>query len=54
MKVHPVFHISQLESVAVNPMERQVVPPPQPVIFDDEEEYQGNKILNSKTYQHQL
>jgi hypothetical protein len=47
IRVHPVFHVSQLEPAPPDPFKR-VVPPPPPVITDDTAEYEVEEILNHR------
>ena len=47
--IHPVFHVSQLESILPNPIPNHVQDLPRPVIVEDSEDhYEGSEILNSK------
>src|SRR6266481_9424316 len=48
--VHPVFHISMLESAFPNPIPDRVQPPPPPILVNDEPEFKIliSKILDSK------
>ena len=48
MKVHPTFHISLLETYQDNPLPSQVKPPPPPIEIDGNEEYELEKILDSR------
>ncbi|KAI0992224.1 hypothetical protein K3495_g15962 [Podosphaera aphanis] len=52
MKIHPVFHVSLLEPVSVDPVPGQSQPPPPPVIVDGEEEYQVEVIYDSRINGH--
>ena len=52
--LHPVFHVSLLEHAAGNPLPGQQSPPPPEVIVDGEEEWEGERILDSRFYYHQL
>jgi hypothetical protein len=49
-RVHPVFHVSQLEPHHPNPYPSREVPPPPPVEVDDdgEEHYEIKQIVDSK------
>ena len=46
--VHPVFHVSQIETTTCNPFPNQVQPPPPPVKIDGNIEYEISEILDSK------
>ena len=49
MKIHPIFYISLLEPVAIDPLPGQVQPLPPPIIVDNQEiEYEVDEIVNSK------
>ena len=48
MQIHPVFHVSLLEPHVVNTFPGRVVPPPLPEIVDWYEEFEVNKILDSR------
>src|SRR5258708_36937223 len=47
-RVHPVFHVSQLEPAFQNPFPHREQPPPPPIELDSKTEYEVSKILNSK------
>ena len=57
MKIHPTFHISKLTPRYVKGLEdingRLVAPPP-PIIIDSNEEYEVEKILDSRRYRNKL
>ena len=46
--VHPVFHISMLESAVSDPIPNQYQTPPPPVVVDGKPEYKISEILDSK------
>ncbi|SJL16828.1 uncharacterized protein ARMOST_20357 [Armillaria ostoyae] len=46
--IHPVFHVSQLESVEENTIPNHTQPPLPPVEVDSEEQYEIAQILDSK------
>ena len=46
--VHPVFHVSMLESTVSNLIPNRHQTPPPPVIVDGEPEYEISEILDSK------
>ncbi|KAH0603597.1 uncharacterized protein H6S33_007256, partial [Morchella sextelata] len=48
MKMHPVFHVSLLDSAANDRVPGQIQPPPPPVIVEQEEEYAVEEILDSR------
>ena len=47
-RIHPVFHVSQLEPVTPNSIPNQIQPPPPPIEVDGEEEYNVAEVLDSK------
>ncbi|GAW05911.1 reverse transcriptase-R -integrase [Lentinula edodes] len=47
-RIHPVFHVSQLEPVTPNPFPNRTQSPPPPIEVDGEEEYNIAEILDSK------
>jgi len=47
-RIHPVFHVSQLEPHILNSIPNRVQPPPPPVEVEGEEEYLVAKVLDSK------
>ena len=48
MKCHPVFHVSLLEPTASNPLRGQKQPAPPPIIFNNNVEFEAEKILDSR------
>jgi len=46
--VHPVFHVSMLESATSNTFSERIQPAPTPVIIDGEPEYEISQIVDSK------
>ena len=46
--VHPVFHISQLETATPNTILNRVQSPPPPIEVDEDIEYKISQILDSK------
>jgi hypothetical protein len=51
IRIHPMFHISQLEPEDPNTFEDREQPPPPPLIIDGQPEYLIERIINSK-YNH--
>lgn len=47
-RIHPVFHVSQLEPAIPNPIPNRIQPPPPPIEVDGEEEFEVAEILDSK------
>ena len=47
-RIHPVFHVSQLEPVILNLILNQTQSPPPPIEVDSETEYEIAEILDSK------
>ena len=47
-KVHPVFHVSMLEPSTPNRIPDRTQPPPPPVDFEGEVEYEISDVLDSK------
>ncbi len=50
--IHPVFHISQLEPVELDPFPQCIQPLPPPVEIDGNIEYEVSEVLNSKLDRH--
>lgn len=47
--IHPVFHVSQLESILPNPIPNRIQDPPGPIeVEDSEDHYEISEILDSK------
>ena len=46
--IHPVFHVSQLESIEVNTIPNRIQDPPPPVEIEGDEHYEVGDILDSK------
>jgi len=51
MKIHPVFHVSKLSPVIIDPFPGQVQPPPQLIEVDGDVGYEDEEILDSKRVQ---
>lgn len=47
MQIHPTFHASLLRPTATDPLPGQVIPPPDPVVIDEEPEYLVEQILDA-------
>ena len=47
-RIHPVFHVSQLEPATENPIPNRYQPPPPPIKIDEEVEYEVAEVLDSK------
>jgi len=54
MKIHKVFHVSQLDLAGNDPLEGQIIPPPPPVEVEGEEEWQVQEVLDSKLVRNRL
>ena len=54
MRLHPVFHVSLLEHAAGDPLHGQQSSPPPAVIVDGEEEWEVERILDSRLYYRRL
>lgn len=50
LKVHPVFHVDRLSPYKGNEVNGKEPPPPGPEIVDGEEEYEVDKILDSRYF----
>ena len=48
IRVHPVFHISQLVDYHENPFPERTVPPPPPIRINDHEEFEIEEVLDHK------
>ena len=54
VQLHPVFHVSLLELASDDPFPGQTFPPPPPIIIDGEEEWEVEKILDSRYFYNRL
>lgn len=54
IKIHPVFHVSLLEPYNPNTFENRTQEPPPPIIVEGEQEFEINKILDSKLNRNKL
>jgi hypothetical protein len=52
LKLHPVFHVNRLAPYRDNSLDKP--PPPDPVTVEGEEEYEVNKITDSRIFHCQL
>lgn len=48
LKVHPVFHVTLLKPVVPNPLAGRSNGPPEPIIDDNEEEFEVEVILDCR------
>jgi hypothetical protein len=54
LKIHPVHHVSLLEPVAGDLLPGQKVTPPPPVEVEGDQDYQVERIEDSRVYGNQL
>lgn len=54
MKIHPVFHVSLLKSAVPNPFPGRILPPPDAVEIDGQEQFVIEKILDSRIFRNRL
>ena len=54
MKCHPVFDVSLLEPTSSNPLKRQKCPAPPTIVVYDEQEYEVEKLVDSKLLRKKL
>ncbi len=54
MKIHRMFHVSLLEPYHVSTILGRTHEPPPPIVVDDEQKYEVEKILNSRISHRQL
>jgi hypothetical protein len=52
LKLHPVFHVNRLAPYQDNGLDKS--PPPDPVTVEGEEEYEVDKIMDSRIFRRQL
>jgi len=54
MKIHPMFHVhvSLLEPYHISIIPGRTHKPPPPIVVDGEQEYEVEKILNSRISHH--
>ena len=50
MKIHNVFHPNLLQKASTDPLTNQVHEPPPPVIINNEEKWEVEDILDTKSY----
>jgi transposase InsO family protein len=50
MHIHPVFHVSLLETCVANTIPGRILPPLPPVVIEGEEEYEVEDILDAKWF----
>ena len=51
-RIHPVFHVSLLQPTSSSDIPDRVVDPPPPIELDDSDEWEVNRILDSKVDWH--
>src|SRR5882672_6781892 len=51
-RIHPVFHVSLLQPTSSSVIPARVVDPPLPIELDDSDEWEVNRILDSKLDRH--
>ena len=54
LKIHPVFHVDRLSPYSGNNINGLLPPPPDPITVNGEEEYEVEKILDSRFYRNQF
>ena len=54
MKIHPVFHVSLLESYKPSAIPGRIQDPPPPVVINDENEWEIEEILDSAVSRRKL
>lgn len=54
LKLHDVFHVDRLSPWRGNEINGRLPPPPEPVEVEGEEEYEVDRILDSRRYRNQL
>ena len=54
VRLHPVFHVSLLEHASDDPLPGQQSPPPPAVIVDGQEEWEVERVLDSRLYHRRL
>ena len=54
VRLHPVFHVSLLEHASDDPLPGQQSPPPPAVVVDGQEEWEVERVLDSRLYHRRL
>lgn len=54
LKLHDVFHVDRLSPWRGNEINGCLPPPPEPIEIEGEEEYEVDRILDSRCYRNQL
>ena len=54
MKIHPVFHVSLIEPASLDRSLHPQPTPPPPVVVDNQQEYEAEEILDSRSFRHSL
>jgi hypothetical protein len=54
LRIHPVHHVSLLDPVAEDHLPGQVITPPPPVEVEGDQEYQVERVEDSRMYRNQL
>ena len=52
--IHPVHHVSLLDPVSRDPLQGQEITPPPPLEVDGDQEFQVERVEDSRMYRNQL